>query len=122
MARRVKTRDYSMLQIIMGATKAGIHRDNRKHASATACRGTNKPMIAQKKKIVHSFDWTRPALHGDELFEVCVDNDNKIVEVYLIDEEGDSVLFNMLSFSPEEMIAIQNAAHDDWEARHGTKH
>ena len=122
MARHVKTRDYAMVLLINGATKAGVHRDNRKHASATACRGTHKPMIAQKKKIVHSFDWTRPALHGDELFEVCVDNDNKVVEVYLIDEEGDAVLFNMLSFSREEMIAIQNAAHDDWEIRNSQRH
>ena len=122
MARHVKTRDYAMVLLINGATKAGVHRDNRKHANATACRGPNKPMIAQKKKITRSFDWTRPALHGDELFEVCVDSNNNIVEVYLIDEEGDAVLFNMLSFSPEEMIVIQNAAHDDWEFRNGTKH
>lgn len=110
MARRVKTRDYSMLQIILGATKAGIHRDNRKHASATACRGSNKPMIAQKKKISRSFDWTRPALHGDELFEICVDDNNNVVEVYLIDEEGDACIFNHASFNSEEMASIREAA------------
>ena len=113
MARRVKTRDYFMLSIITGATKAGIHRDNRKHASATACRGTNKPMIAQKKKISRSFDWTRPALHGDELFEICVDEHNNIVEVFLVDEEGDAWTFNHSSFNEEEMASIKEMANGD---------
>ena len=106
----IKTRDYNMVQLINGATKAGVHRDNRKHASATACRGTQKPMIAAKKKVSRSFDWTRPALHGDELFEVCVDDANNIVEVYLIDEEGDAWTFNHTSFNDEELAAIREAA------------
>lgn len=110
MARHIKTRDYAMVLLINGATKAGVHRDNRKHANATACRGPNKTMIAQKKKITRSFDWTRPALHGDELFEVCVDSNNNIVEVYLIDEEGDACIFNHASFNDEEIASIQQAA------------
>ena len=105
-----KSRDYFMKALILGSVKGGAFRDNRKHASATACRGTQKPMIAAKKKVSRSFDWTRPALHGDELFEVCVDENNNIVEVYLIDEEGDAWTFNHTSFNEEELAAIREAA------------
>lgn len=110
MPRRIKTRDYNLLLIIGGATKAGIHRDARKHASQTACRGNNKTMIAQKKKVSRSFDWTRPALHGDELFEICLDDKNEIVEVFFIDEEGNANPFNLLSFNEEEIKQIREAA------------
>ena len=34
----VKTRDYLLLQIINGVTKAGIHRDKRKHNNKYKCR------------------------------------------------------------------------------------
>lgn len=111
MARHIKTRDYSMVLLINGATKAGVHRDNRKHASATACRGKNKAMNAQKKKVARSYDWTRPALHGDELFEICVDDDGNVVEVFMIDEEGEAWAFNHTSFNSEEMAAIREAGN-----------
>lgn len=113
MARHIKTRDYSMLQIIMGATKAGVHRDNRKHASAIACRGNQKAMMpAHKVKIARTFDWTRPALHGDELFEIGVDEDGSVIAAALIDEEGNAVPFNLRSFNEEEIKQITEAAGD----------
>jgi hypothetical protein len=34
----IRTRDYYMLRIIQGATKAGIHLDKRKQESHDACR------------------------------------------------------------------------------------
>lgn len=34
----IKTRDYNMLLIIAGATKAGIHVDKRKERNKKACR------------------------------------------------------------------------------------
>ena len=113
MARHIKTRDYSMLQIIMGATKAGIHRDNRKHASAIACRGKKDTMMpATKVKIARTFDWTRPALHGDELFEIGVDEDGSVIAAALIDEDGNAVPFNLRSFNEEEIKQITEAAGD----------
>ena len=113
MARHIKTRDYSMLQIIMGATKAGIHRDNRKHASAIACRGKKDTMIpATKVKIARTFDWTRPALHGDELFEIGVDESGNIIAAALIDEEGNAIPFNLRSFNEDEMQSIMEVAGD----------
>jgi len=37
-----KTRDYNMLNVIRGATKAGVHRDIPKHTDKYACRRNNK--------------------------------------------------------------------------------
>ena len=110
MPRQIKTRDYNLLLIIGGATKAGIHRDARKHASATACRGQNK-MLAQKKKSFRAFDWTRPALHGDELCEIHVDETEDIVAAYLIDEDGREIPFNLTSFNEDEIASIREAAN-----------
>jgi hypothetical protein len=109
MARHIKTRDYAMVLLINGATKAGAHRDNRKHANAYACRGKEK-MIAAKKKAVRSFDWTRPALHGDELFEICLDEHSNIIEAYLIDEDDNAIHFNLSSFNEDEMAQIRELA------------
>ena len=113
MPRHIKTRDYNLLLLIGGATKAGIQTDIPKQASQMACRGNKKTMTATKKKSVRSFDWTRPALHGDELFEICVDDNNNIVEVFIIDEEGDGWTFNHSSFNEEELASIREMANGD---------
>lgn len=34
----IKTRDYNMVSIIKGATKAGVHKDQKKEANRTASR------------------------------------------------------------------------------------
>jgi hypothetical protein len=100
-----------MMLLINGATKAGAHRDNRKHASATACRGKKDTMMpAHKVKIARTFDWTRPALHGDELFEIGVDEHGGVVAAALIDEEGNTIPFNLLSFNEDEMQEIRELA------------
>lgn len=36
--RIIKARDYAMVKLINGATKAAIHKDHRKEASRLACR------------------------------------------------------------------------------------
>lgn len=112
---RIKTRDYSMLQIILGATKAGTHRDNRKHTNKYAGRGNKNTMQAQKKKSLRSFDWIRPGLHGDELFEICYDEGGIIVEVYFIDEDDNANAFNLSSFNEEEMASIKAALDLEWD-------
>ena len=38
MNKQIKTRDYFMLQIINGATKAGVHKDKRKEKNKKECR------------------------------------------------------------------------------------
>jgi hypothetical protein len=39
----LKTRDYLMVKLINGATKAGIKKDPRKEASRKACRKKVRP-------------------------------------------------------------------------------
>lgn len=112
MPRHVKTRDYNLLLIIGGATKSGVHTDARKQASLDACRGI-KLKMTPAKKILRTFDWTRPALHGDELFEIGVDAQGNVVAAALIDEEGNALPFNLLSFNDEEIASIREAANGD---------
>ena len=38
--REIRTRDYVMVRLINGATKAGVHTDKRKEADRNACRKT----------------------------------------------------------------------------------
>jgi hypothetical protein len=119
MARRIKTRDYSMLQIITGATKAGVHRDNPKHASATACRGEKKMFAARKNpRYDLQMEWTRDAEHGGvEVFDVygarLPQGGWSIVRMDIIDEDGNPVTFNTMSLSEEERLAIENALQDE---------
>ena len=35
---KIKTRNYLMVALICGATKASVHRDERKEANKAACR------------------------------------------------------------------------------------
>jgi hypothetical protein len=109
----MKTRDYNLLLIIGGATKAGIQKDIPKHASKMACRGKHKMTPAQKIKVARTFDWTRPALHGDELFEIGVDDSGDIVAAAIIDEEGNAIPFNLISFNEAEMAEIRELAYGD---------
>lgn len=110
---RTRTRDYFMKALILGSVKGGAFRDERKHASRTACRGEKKTMMPASKivKIARTFDWTRPALHGDELFEIGVDDGGNVVAAAIIDDEGFAIPFNLISFNDEEMNAIREAAH-----------
>lgn len=113
MAKRIKSRDLYMMMLINGATKAGVQRDARKHASQMACRGEKITMIpATKVKIARTFDWTRPALHGDELFEIGVSDTGEIVAAAIIDDEGYAIPFNLISFNDEEMANIREMAND----------
>jgi hypothetical protein len=127
MARHVKTRDYAMVLLINGATKAGVHRDNRKHAAANACRGQNK-MFAARKNLQHDLqiEWTRDAEHGGvEVFDVygarLAQGGWHIVRMDFIDEDGEPVAFNTMSLSEDERIAIENALQDEWEGLSATR-
>jgi hypothetical protein len=113
MAKRIVTRDYYMVMLINGVTKAGAQRDVRKHASRVACRGKDKMTPAQKIKVARTFDWTRPALHGDELFEIGVNDNGDIVAAAIIDEEGNAIPFNLISFNEAEMSEIREMSYGD---------
>lgn len=124
MARHIKTRDYSMLQIINGATKAGTHRDNRKHAAKYAARGKEKMIAA--RKAPQSWDlqteWTREGQHGEtEVFDIygvrLAHGGWHIVRADFIDDDGEPVSFNTMSFSEDERLAIENALEDEYLAQ-----
>lgn len=38
--RVIKTRDYALVKLINGATKAGVHTDRKKKANKAECRKT----------------------------------------------------------------------------------
>lgn len=38
----IRTRDYNMVAIINGVTKAGVHKDRKKEQNRKACRGGRK--------------------------------------------------------------------------------
>lgn len=44
----IKTRDYLILQIIQGVTKAGVHRDRRKHKNKYECRKSKRKDSSQE--------------------------------------------------------------------------
>lgn len=120
---RIKTRDYAMVLLINGATKAGVHRDNRKHAAANACRGKEK-MIAARKAIRWDLqtEWTREGQHGEtEVFDIygarLAQGGWHIAHADIIDDDGEPVSFNVMSFSAEELLAIENALEDEWLAQ-----
>lgn len=120
---RIKTRDYAMVLLINGATKAGVHRDNRKHAAANACKGQTK-MYAARKTLKHDIqiEWTREGQHGEtEVFDIygarLAQGGWHIVRADIIDEDGEPVRFNEMSFSAEEMLAIENALEDEYLAQ-----
>jgi uncharacterized protein with PIN domain len=52
----IKTRDYNMVSIIKGATKAGIHKDQKKEANRTASRSRVEP--EEEKCIQCGFPFT----------------------------------------------------------------
>lgn len=118
---RHKTRDYAMLLIINGATKAGVHRDQRKHASLTACRGKEK-MIPARKPLPHDvqIEWTRDGEHGEaEVFDIygarLAGGGWHITRADIVDENGYPVPFNTMSFSDDEMAAISLILDREWE-------
>ena len=125
---RIKTRDYAMVLLINGATKAGVHRDNRKHAAANACKGQTKMYAARKSlKYDLQIEWTRPAEHGGvEVFDVygakLQPHGWHIARIDIIDEDGEPVFFNALSLSDEECLAIENALQDEWEGLNAERH
>jgi len=120
---RIKTRDYAMVLLINGATKAGVHRDNRKHAAANACRGKEK-MIAARKATRWDLqtEWTREGQYGEtEVFDIygvrLAQGGWHIAHADIIDDDGEPVSFNVMSFSAEELLAIENALEDEWLAQ-----
>lgn len=50
----IRTRDHLMVKVINGATKAAVHRDERKEAARSACRATQFRELAQEMADAHA--------------------------------------------------------------------
>lgn len=117
-----KTRDYNMVALINGATKAGVFRDYRKHNNKTACRRKNKmpaAVLAHTPKSNVVTDWER----DNDLFRVYanvdsfegVPTDVEIVEIHLLDDAlQPAAVINTSMFTREEWIEIEDSAAEEW--------
>jgi len=121
-----KTRDYNMVAIINGATKAGVFRDNRKHTNKYAARGKKKmpaAVLAHAPKSDVVTDWER----DNDLFRVYANVDSvdgtptdvEIVEIHLLDDAlQPAAVINTSMFTREEWIAIEDAAAEEWRRQY----
>lgn len=123
--RSIKSRDYLTVALIMGATKAGVHRDSRKHNNKTACRRKNKmpaavlPHVSDNYNVV--FDWERDT----DLFRVYADvhdhiDDNghevDIEVIHLLDDAlQPAAVINISMFNEQEWQSIKDAAIEEYE-------
>lgn len=116
-----KTRDYNMVAIINGATKAGVFRDNRKHNNKTACRRKNKmpaAVLAHAPKTNVVVDWERDT----DLYRIYANIEDEegwldvnIVEIHLLDDALQcSAVINTSMFTSEEWESIEDAAMEEW--------
>lgn len=119
--RSIKSRDYLTVALISGATKAGVHRDNRKHTNKYAARGKKMPaaVLAHAPKTDVVVDWER----DNDLFRVFanvdsfegVPTDVEIVEIHLLDDAlQPAAVINTSMFTREEWIEIEDSAAEEW--------
>ena len=123
--RSIKSRDYLIVALISGATKAGVFRDNRKHTNKIACRGQTKmpaavlPHVSDNYNVV--FDWERDT----DLFRVYADVHDHITDdehevdievIHLLDDAlQPAAVINTSMFNTEEWQNIQDAAVEEYE-------
>lgn len=120
--RSIKSRDYLIVALIAGATKAGIHVDSRKQNNKTACRRKNKmpaAVLAHAPKTNTVVDWERDT----DLFRVFanvkdidgVPTDVQIVEIHLLDDAlQTAAVINTSMFTRDEWVSIEDAAAEEW--------
>lgn len=118
-----KTRDYNMVALINGATKAGVFRDSRKHNNKTACRRNKKmpaAVLAHAPNTDVVVDWER----DNDLFRIYADvdvlNDGSldivIVDIHLLDDALQvQAVINTSMFTLAEWEAINDAVREEWE-------
>jgi len=122
--RSLKSRDYLTVALISGVTKAGIHRDNRKHTNKYAARGKQMPAavlphVSDNYNVV--VDWERDT----DLFRVYADvhdhiddagYDVDIEVIHLLDDAlQPQAVINTSMFTAEEWQSIKDAAIEEYE-------
>ena len=116
-----KTRDYNMVAIIKGVTKAGVFRDNRKHTNKYAARGKTMPaaVLAHAPTSDVTVDWERDT----DLFRVYADvhtlddgsKDVIILDIHLLDETlQPEAVINTSMFNVDEWQNINDAVLEEW--------
>jgi len=119
--RSIKSRDYLTVALIMGATKAGVHRNHRKHNNKTACRGKKTMPAAVLAHVPNAntiVDWERDT----DLFRIYADIENEhgwlnvnIVEIHLLDDAlQTAAVINTSMFTEQEWDDIEDAAMNEW--------
>lgn len=119
--RSIKSRDYLTVALISGVTKAGIHRDNRKHTNKYAARGKEAmpaAVLAHAPKTNVVADWERDT----DLYRIYANIENEhgwldvnIVEIHLLDEMlQPQAVINTSMFTVEEWDSIEDAAMEEW--------
>ena len=120
-----KTRDYNMVALINGATKAGVFRNNRKHTNKYAARGKKKmpaavlPHVSDNYNVV--FDWERDT----DLFRVYadvhdhiddLDHEVAIETIHLLDDAlQPQAVVNQIMFNEGEWLSIRELALAEYE-------
>lgn len=119
--RSLKSRDYLTVALIMGATKAGVHRDNRKHTNKNACRGKTMPaaVLAHAPKTDVVVDWER----DNDLFRIYANVHTKnavdtadIREIHLLDDALQcEAVINTSMFTEQEWNTIVETVMEEWD-------
>jgi hypothetical protein len=121
-----KTRDYNIVALINGATKAGVFCDSRKHNNKTACRGKKTmpaAVLAHAPASDVVVDWER----DNDLFRVyadvyTLDNGDKdvvVLDIHLLDEALQvEAVINTSMFTAGEWHLIESAAIREYERQH----
>lgn len=123
--RSIKSRDYLTVALISGVTKAGVHRDNRKHTNKYAARGKETMPAAVLAHAPHTdvtVDWERDT----DLFRVYAniieeEEDGEIVrtiavkQIHLLDDALQcEAVINTSMFTVEEWDSIIDTVREEW--------
>lgn len=126
-----KTRDYNMVAIIKGVTKAGVFRDNRKHTNKYAARGKQMPAAVLPHKPHSDFDfdmeWDTDLLRVFVNFRWTESNSERfnmgepeIVQIHMLDDMlQEAGVVNMSMFNDEDIQLIKDKSLEEWQRMNG---
>lgn len=115
----IKTRDYNMVAIINGATKAAVFPDIRKHTSKYAARGKKMSVAHARRPVISDvvFEYEKDI----DLYRVYADvsdDEVDIIHIALLDDdlnEGGKV--NPSSFNEDEWADLERLAREAYSVQ-----